>query len=60
MTYILGVNDERMLQTLYWGRRLSTDASLPAALAIKDRSSFDAEVSSTPLEYPGWGKGAVH
>ncbi len=57
MSYILGVNDERMLQTLYWGQRLSTDASLPAAFAIKDRSSFDAEVSSTPLEYAGWGKG---
>lgn len=57
MSYILGVNNDRMLQALYWGHRLSADASLPVALAAKDRSSFDAEVSSTPLEYPGWGKG---
>jgi alpha-galactosidase len=56
-TYVVGVNDKQMLQTLYWGPRLPGTATLPAAKMQPERASFDPGMDTTPLEYPAWGGG---
>jgi alpha-galactosidase len=57
MSYVIGVNDQKMLQSLYWGPRLAPNASFPPAQAHPERASFDPPVATTPLEYAGWGAG---
>jgi len=57
MTYAIGVNDQDMLQSLYWGPKLPENATLPQAKAHAERASFDPQVATTPLEYPAWGAG---
>ena len=57
MTYAVGVNEQHQLQTLYWGKKLSTNTALPAAKASPEAASFDPSISTTPLEYAGWGGG---
>jgi len=57
MSYVIGVNDQKMLQTLYWGPKLASGAILPAAQMRPERASFDPPVATTPLEYAGWGGG---
>ena len=56
-TYVIGVNDQGMLQSLYWGPKLEPGASLPAAKMKPERASFDPPIATTPLEYPAWGAG---
>jgi alpha-galactosidase len=56
-TYVLGVNEQHELQTLYWGPSLPTDARVPAAKAAPGRIQFDPPVNTTALEYPAWGEG---
>jgi alpha-galactosidase len=56
-TYVIGVNDQGMLQSLYWGPKLDPDATLPAARMKPERASFDPPIATTPLEYPAWGAG---
>jgi alpha-galactosidase len=55
ITYAFGVNNDGVLQTLYWGSRLATDDPLGPAQPPTSRSSFDAIGSNTPQEYAGWG-----
>lgn len=57
MTYAIGVNDQGMLQSLYWGPSLGAGAVLPAAKMHPERASFDPAIATTPLEYPAWGAG---
>jgi alpha-galactosidase len=57
MSYAVGVNEQNMPQTLYWGPRLAADASFPAAHSSPERASFDPPIATTPLEYPAWGAG---
>jgi alpha-galactosidase len=56
-TYVVGVNDKQMLQTVFWGPRLPSATTLPAARMNGERASFDPGVMTTPLEYPAWGEG---
>ena len=56
-SYALGVNEQGMLQNLYWGTRLSPDAALPPAHSFAERASFDPPAQTTPFEYPAWGAG---
>ena len=56
-SYVIGVNDEGMLQSLYWGPKLAPDAHLPAAKMHEERASIDPPIGTTPLEYPAWGAG---
>ena len=56
-TYVIGVNDQGMLQTLYWGPKLEPDTTLPVARMKPERASFDPPIATTPLEYPAWGAG---
>jgi alpha-galactosidase len=57
MSYVIGVNDQHMLQSLYWGPKLSSNATFPPAKANPERASFDPSIATTPLEYAGWGAG---
>jgi alpha-galactosidase len=57
MTYEIGVNDQKDLQTMYWGPRLEGPTKPIAAKAYPEAASFDPSVSTTPLEYAGWGGG---
>jgi len=57
MSYGIGVNEQKMLQTLYWGPRLPTDAMLAPAQAKPEHASFDPPIATTPLEYAAWGAG---
>ncbi len=56
-TYVVGVNEQNMLQSLYWGPSLPSDALLPQAHSAEERASFDAPIQTTALEYPAWGAG---
>ena len=57
MTYVIGVNDQKMVQNLYWGPRLSSGSEIPKAKMDAKGSSFDPSISTTQLEYPAWGAG---
>ena len=56
-TYVLGVNENGQVQTLYWGKRLSASDHFAAAKAMPGASSFDLPVTTTPQEFVGWGGG---
>lgn len=56
-SYVLGVNEQQMLQTIYWGPKLGASATLPAARSKPERASFDGPIVTTPLEYAAWGAG---
>jgi hypothetical protein len=55
MTYVIGVNEQKMVQSLYWGSRLSFSSEIPKAKTGAESSSFDPSISTTQLEYPAWG-----
>ena len=57
MTYAIGVNDEGILQTLYWGPKLSEAALLPVAKSLPERASQYASAATTPQEYAAFGAG---
>ncbi len=57
MTYAIGVNEQGALQSLYNGPKLATNALLPAAHSLPERSSHYLSTAATPQEYPAWGAG---
>jgi alpha-galactosidase len=57
MSYVIGVNDQKMLQTLYWGPKLVPGTLIPTAQMQPERASFDPPIATTPLEYAAWGAG---
>ena len=57
MSYVVGINDAKMPQTLYWGPRLASVAGLPQAKIQPELASFEPPIATTPLEYPAWGGG---
>jgi len=56
-TYVIGINEQNMVQNLYWGPSLPKDAVLPKAHSGAERASFDSPINTTALEYPAWGQG---
>ena len=56
-SYVVGLNEMKMVQTLYWGPTLGTGAMLPAAHSARERAAFDPSIETTALEYPAWGAG---
>jgi alpha-galactosidase len=56
-SYVLGINENGQVQTLYWGRRISADDHLPPAKASPGISGFDLSVDTTPQEFVAWGGG---
>lgn len=57
MTYVMGVNEQGTLQSLYWGPKLSENALLPQAKSLPERASFYPPSVTTPQEYPASGAG---
>jgi len=47
MSYVLGTNEKKQVQTLYWGKRLSNADSFAAAHAAPGPSSFDLPTTTT-------------
>lgn len=56
-TYVIGVDEKKMVESLYWGPELTPNTLLPVARMARERASFDGPVNTTPQEYPGWGAG---
>lgn len=54
-TYVMGLNENGELQTLYWGGKLGSDHDLSAARLRPEHASFDSQETMSNLEYPGWG-----
>ncbi|MDE1175729.1 MAG: alpha-galactosidase [Edaphobacter sp.] len=57
MSYVVGINDEKMPQSVYFGRRLSESAVPPVAGMRPGWASFETPMTTTPLEYAAWGAG---
>jgi alpha-galactosidase len=55
MSYVLGINEKKQIQTLYWGKRLSGADIF--AHSDPDTSSFDASTNTTQQEFVSWGGG---
>src|SRR3981189_3566039 len=51
MSYVLGINEKKQVQTLYWGKRLSNEDSVAAAHATPGSSSFDLPINTTSQEF---------
>ncbi len=56
MSYVLGINENQEVQTLYWGKRLQAGDTFSAAKSHPGRS-FDLSNTVTPQEFVGWGGG---
>jgi alpha-galactosidase len=56
-SYILGINENKLVQTLYWGKRLPAGDSFPPAHSDPGMSSFDASNNTTQQEFVAWGGG---
>src|ERR1017187_9929719 len=55
MSYVLGINEKKQVQTLYWGKRLSGADTF--AHSDPGSSSFDASTNTTQQEFVSWGGG---
>src|ERR1035438_10491385 len=55
MSYVLGINEKKQVQTLYWGERLSGADTF--AHSDPGSSSFDASTNTTQQEFVSWGGG---
>lgn len=54
-SYVLGINEENVLQNVYWGNRLLRDDDLRPAHTAPEHASFDSRQTMTNEEFPGWG-----
>ena len=57
VTYAFGINSVDELQPIFWGARIGSEDSLPAAVRMPEAASFDSPNTTTPNEYAGWGGG---
>src|SRR5580658_8714120 len=57
VTYVLGVNEKKQVQALYWGRRLGKDDLGAPAHSLPGSAAFDLPVNTTPQEFIAWGQG---
>jgi alpha-galactosidase len=57
MSYVLGINETKQVQTLYWGRRLGTEDTFAAPHSAPSPSSFDPSIDTTQQEFVAWGGG---
>jgi len=59
VTYVLGINTQGEVQTIYWGKHLPASEHFDAARSADGAASFDMPVNTTPQEFIGWG-GALY
>jgi alpha-galactosidase len=57
MSYVLGINEKKEVQTLYWGKRLNTADTFAAPHSDPGSSSFDGPINTTRQEFVSWGGG---
>jgi alpha-galactosidase len=57
MSYVLGINENKQVQTLYWGKRLSAGETFVAPHSDPGLSSFDSSINTTRLDFVAWGGG---
>ncbi len=57
MSYVLGINERKEVQTLYWGRRISAKDTFVAARPDPGLSSFDSSINTTRQDFAAWGGG---
>jgi alpha-galactosidase len=57
MSYVLGTNENKQVQTLYWGKRLSAGDTFAAPHSDPGLSSFDSSINTTRLDFVAWGGG---
>jgi alpha-galactosidase len=57
ISYVFGINDENMLQHIYWGKHVWRDDDFAPAQSLPEWAAFDLTTTTTPQEYPGWGAG---
>lgn len=56
-TYVFGVNEQKKLQSIYWGKRLKLEDSFAPAQSTAGQAAFDFPIDTTPQEYVAWGGG---
>jgi alpha-galactosidase len=59
ISYLLGVNQDGELQTLYWGKRLQANDPIPSARPARRTIAFDLPPNAASEEFAGWGGGLV-
>src|SRR5271170_7969776 len=57
MSYVLGINEKKEIQTLYWGKRLNAADSFGVTHSASGLSGFDSSINTTQQEFTGWGGG---
>jgi alpha-galactosidase len=57
MSYVLGINEQKEIQTLYWGERLNATDSFGVPHSASGLSGFDSSINTTQQEFTGWGGG---
>src|SRR5580765_804546 len=57
VSYVFGINEQSMLQHIYWGGHVRRDSDFSSAHSFPEWASFDLGTTTTPQEYPGWGAG---
>jgi alpha-galactosidase len=57
MSYVLGINEKKQVQTLYWGKRLSAAETFAAPHSDPGLSAFDSSINTTRLDFVAWGGG---
>ncbi len=59
VSYVLGVDREGYLETVYWGERLGDADKFPLLEGSKGWHGFDPPITTTPHEFMGWGGGSL-
>jgi alpha-galactosidase len=59
VSYLLGVNPNGELQTLYWGKRLQPTDPVPSMDPVRRTIAFDLPPNAASDEFAGWGGGLV-
>jgi alpha-galactosidase len=57
VSYVIGINEQEQVQTLYWGKRLNPADTFAAAISDPGASSFDPPIDITRQEFAAWGGG---
>jgi alpha-galactosidase len=56
-SYVFGINKDKQLQAMYWGKRLSMEDSFATPHPSPAVASFDLPVNTTQQEFVAWGGG---
>jgi alpha-galactosidase len=57
MSYVIGINEKKQIQALYWGKRLSAADTFAEPHSDPGLSAFDSPINATQQEFVAWGGG---